>query len=264
MSPAMSAPSGSTSVPALRRAVAILDYLSDTSGDITMTDLVRVLNIPKSTAHGLIIAMEEMGLIKRTSAGVLRIGVHPLSWASGFLAQTSFSSCFNEYFSMHRELAKYTVTMTVLEGAEVVYIACAQTNQPLGVTFRTGMRLPAAFTATGKALLASLSNDELTQRFAGHFPPPLTPHSVCSLKDLKTELAAMRATGISIDNGQVREGMICLGAVVRDHTGASVAGIALSLTRSEASDEAITHIGAQLRAAADTISRQLGWKPTGS
>ncbi|MBA4612440.1 IclR family transcriptional regulator [Stappia taiwanensis] len=245
-------------MPALRRAVAILDYLSERCGGASATDIARDLNVPKSTAHGLLVAMEELGLLIRESDGRLRTGPRSLRWANDFIAGSDLVSVFKQYFHGPHPLAGYTVTMTVLEGAEVVYIACSHANQPLGVTFRIGMRLPAPFTATGKALLGALSEEELEQRLGGDFPAPLTRHSVTDLAHLKQELPQLAQRGYSIDDGETREGMTCLGTTVRDHTGQAVAGLAISLTRTEAVPDKVAELGARLRQAAQDISATLG------
>ncbi|WP_138466751.1 IclR family transcriptional regulator [Poseidonocella sp. HB161398] len=249
---------GGASVPALRRAVAILDHLSETSEELTAADLCRALKIPKSTAHGLLQAMEELGLVIRDPAGRLGIGPRPMRWSSRFLAKSDLVSAFRQHFDRDARLSGYTITLTVLEETEVVYVACSNSSQPLGVTFRIGMRLPAAFTATGKAQLAALPEAEVAARFAGGFPAPLTRYSVRDLAALRAGLDRDRARGFSVDDGETREGMTCLGAPVRNHEGRVVAGLALSLTRSEATAEKVEELGAQLRSAADGISALIG------
>jgi DNA-binding IclR family transcriptional regulator len=258
MSGSKSVSSGATSVPALRRAVAILDYLSHVPQPPNLAELTRAMGMPKSTAHGLVLAMEELRLVQRSADGLLRLGTHPLGWANGFLAQTDLVAIFRDHFVAQHDLSDYTVTMTVLDGNEVVYIGCAQTSQPLGVTFRIGMRLPAPFTATGKALLACLSPDEVTARFSEGLPQPLTRHSITSIEQLRAEIGLIRQRGFSVDDGQVREGMICLGAAIRDHAGRAIGGIAISLTRSEATEVTVQALGIQVQAAAEEITRKLG------
>lgn len=248
----------SASVPALRRAIAIMDYISVGSAELNAAELCRILNIPKSTGHGLLMAMEELGLIQRDSAGRFGVGPASLRWSNAFLARSDVVTAFRRYFVGPHLLEGYTITMTVLEGTDVVYVACAQANQPLGVTFRTGMRLPAPFTATGKALLASLPPEELEARFKERFPAPLTPYSVKDLAQLRRELQQIDGRGFSIDDGETREGMVCLGATVRDHEGKVQAGLALSLTRDEATAETVVDLGEQLTDAAASISRMLG------
>lgn len=245
-------------VPALRRAVRVLDYISAASERPTAADLARRLDIPKSTAHGLISVMVELGLLARGGDGTFRLGSSPMRWTSGFLSQFDLVSVFHEYFSRNPELSRYTITLSVLDGAEVVYLGGRNSDQPLGVTFRIGMRLPAPFTATGKALLATLEDDEVTKLVDGNFPAPLTAHSIRDPMSLRGELAATRARGFSIEEGQVREGMTCLGAVLHDYSGKAAAGIAVSLTHGEATPEVVAKLGAQMRETAATLSRRLG------
>jgi DNA-binding IclR family transcriptional regulator len=244
-------------VPALRRATRILDLLAEPGQNLTAAEITRILGLPKSTAHGLLAVMDELDLVAKSADGTLRVGPHPLRWANSFLAQLDIVSTFHEYLAQRRELDPYTVTLTVREGREVVYIGCRNSAQPLGHTFRIGMRLPAPFTATGKMLLSDLTTDELKGLFDS-FPKPLTSRSVSTMYQLEQELAATRARGFSIDDGQIREGMICIGAVIRDHSGTAAAGIAVSLIRSEAGDEKVGLLGEELRQTAKALSEKLG------
>ncbi|WP_330629441.1 IclR family transcriptional regulator (plasmid) [Thioclava litoralis] len=249
-------------MPALRRAVAVLDYISEACGEVSAARLAQDLKIPKSTLHGLLSAMEELGLIYRDRLGRIQTGARPLAWSRDFVAKSDLASAFHRYFNSPQAqqgiLAGYTMTMTILDGANVVYIACSQAHQPLGVTFQVGMRLPAPFTATGKILLAALPEAELATTFAGTFPPPLTRLSVRDLAALRAVFPAQEARGYSVDDGEVREGMICLGAAICDHSRHVKAALALSVTRPEAKAAQISTLGMALKGAADQISHLLG------
>lgn len=252
------APAADT-VPALRRAAKILDLLAEPGAHLTAAEVTRILDLPKSTAHGLLAVMAELDLVARSADGSLRVGPHPLRWANSFLSQLDIVSTFHEYLSQRPEFDPYTVTLTVREGRDVVYIGCRNSSQPLGHTFRIGMRLPAPFTATGKMLLCDLGIDKLRALFDS-FPEPLTPRSVSTISRLELELEATRARGFSIDDGQIREGMICVGAAIRDDAGMAVAGIAVSLIRSETGDDKVARLGEELRGAANALSERLGYR----
>lgn len=243
-------------VPALRRAVGILDILAS-GRNLKAAEIARTLSLPKSTAHGLLAVMSELDLVAKSPDGTLRIGPHPLKWANAFLSQLDIVTTFQEVLARDRKLDPYTVTLTVREGAEVVYVGCRNSDQPLGQTFRIGMRLPAPFTATGKILLSDLKHPELKNLLAD-FPKPLTRRSVRTIEELERELELTRERGFSIDDGQIRDGMICIGAALRDHSGAAVAGIAISILRSEASDDRTSELAAQLQVIAKGMSEGLG------
>ncbi|MBB4000274.1 IclR family transcriptional regulator [Aureimonas pseudogalii] len=246
--------------PALRRAIEVLDLLESTSEPLAAVDIARELGLPKSSAHGLIATMMEFNLVVRGADGRFRLGPRLMRWASGFLSQTNLTGEFQRYLTGETNLNAHTITLTILDGREVVYVACRDSGDPLGLTFRIGMRLPAPYTATGKALLAAMPAGDLDRLFADpkNWPAPLTPLGVGSLNQLRQELDLVRRRGYSIDDGQVREGMICLGASIQDHSGCAIAGIAVSLIRNQASTHTLDKLGADIRTAADAIARRLG------
>lgn len=253
--------SGENSVgnaPALRRAVQILDLVSELKTPPTFTDIVTALGLPKSSAHGLCATLVELGLLHRSDAGTYILGSHTMSWANGFLRQTDLVAEFQQLFNERRELNQFTVTLTVLEGTEVIYLACANSNAALGFTFRMGMRLPAPFTATGKAMLSTLSDQEVSQRFSAQWPDSLTPHSVTSRDELLSELATTRKRGFSIDNGQIRDGMLCIGAPVYDFSGKAIAGLAVSMLEIEATKETISFTANALMDISRLLSARMG------
>ncbi len=144
------------SVPALRRAVLILDLIAKADRPLLAADIARLLDLPKSTAHGLLSVMLELDLLVRNPDGAFHMGPHPMRWADGFLSKMDILAVFKDYFAKDTALSRYTITLTVLDREEVVYIGCRHSDQPLGYMFRIGMRLPAPFTATGKMLLSEL------------------------------------------------------------------------------------------------------------
>lgn len=247
-----------TSVPALRRAVMILDLVANADASLVPADIARALSLPKSTAHGLMNVMLELNLLTKAANGAVRLGPHPLHWANSFLAEMDVVSAFHEYFTKDVSLSQYTLTMTVRDRGDVVYVGCRNSDRPMGLTFRIGMRLPAAFTATGKMLLSEVSDTELSAIYGEGLPTPMAMNSVRNLDQLRIELGETRARGYSIDNEQVRDGILCIGSVVRDYSGRAVAGIAVTLLRSEASDDDISNLGHKMRTIADTLSIQLG------
>lgn len=254
--------SSGESVPALRRAVRVLDFVGRVGTSPTAADIARAIDLPKSTAHGLIATLVELDLLARSPEGTFRLGPHLMSWASSFLGQFDLVGEFQNVFAQTSHLEGYTITLTVLEGAEVVYLACRNSSAPLGFTFRIGMRLPAPFTATGKAILSTLEPEKVEALLATDWPKPLTAHSTRSLPALQAELAATRKRGFSIDDGQIREGMVCIGTAVRDYSGQAVAGIAISLLEHEATAARMAELGEGLHRVAAALSARLGAQDT--
>ena len=220
-------------VPALARGGALLDAVALAEEPQTVSTLARGLELPKSTVHGLCVTLVDMGLLVRRSDGSFRVGPHVMRWANAFLAGTDLTAEFAALWDDLKVLPHGTITLSVLDGADVVYIGCRNSGQPLGITFRIGMRLPAIYTATGKAFLSTMSEARVREITNRAWPEALTPRSVRSVTALLRELKACRERGYSVDDGQTREGMYCFGTVVRDSSGQPVAGVAVSLLAEE-------------------------------
>jgi DNA-binding IclR family transcriptional regulator len=245
-------------VPALVRAHAILDLVTTMDGAPTVSELARFLKLPKSTVHGLCATMVNLGILVRRSDNSFHIGPHVVRWSNAFVATADLVAEFAAIFDEIDVLTRETITLSVLEGAEVMYISCRNSTLPLGITFRIGMRLPAPFTATGKAILSTMPDRQVRAIMANRWPEPLTGNSVADIDSLVAELAQTRQRGFSIDNGQVRDGMTCLGVPVRNSNNKVVAGVAVSFLSLDVDQPTLTLMAKNIAKVADLLSMRLG------
>lgn len=246
-------------VPAVVRATRILDLLAQAGAPMSLAQLSRQLDVPKSSLHGLCATLAQLRLINRSENGQMSLGPHVMAWANAFLAGSDITQEFFATWEEFGGLPQETVTLSVLDGNSVVYIACKNGTRPLGVTFRIGMRLPAPFTATGKAILSTRPDAEVRKLLGTEWPQALTAAGTPSLDAFVGQLAAVRQRGYSVDAGEVREGMHCLGAPVFDSSGGSaVAGVAISILSHEISPESEATAGKAIRRFADRLSARLG------
>lgn len=248
-----------SSAPAVVRATRVLDMISQSATPLSLAELARNLALPKSSLHGLCATLVQLRLITRLESGQMTLGPHVMSWANAFLARSDITQEFFAAWDEVSVLPQETITLSVLDGSSVVYIACRNGNRPLGVTFRIGMRLPAPYTATGKAMFSTMSDSDVRTRLQGPWPTPLTDAGTSNLPAFIEEIEATRARGYSIDDGQVRVGMHCLGAPVFDSSGQhAVAGVAVSMLSLDVTPEALEKTGHAIRRLADRLSERLG------
>lgn len=248
--------------PAVGRAVRILDLVARSARPLSPAELARETELPKSSLHGLCETLIQLRLLQRTGNGALAMGPHVMTWANAFLAHTNILQEFYVAWQESGLFTQETITLSVLDGRDVVYIACQNGTRPLDVTFRNGMRMPAPYTATGKAMLSTLPDDEVRSLLIDvPWPQPLTRRSVASLDALLPELTHCRQEGYSIDDAQVRDGMHCFGAAVFDASSQqrAVAGLAVSFLEVDLDTPTrVAEVGRDIRALADQLSARLG------
>lgn len=251
-------PEPKSAAPAVNRAARILDLLAESDGPLALADLSRLMEVPKSSLHGLCATLTQLRLISRSDSGQMTIGPHVMFWANAILGRSDIAQEFGSVCRESGIMSNETITLSVLDGAHVVYVACHNGSRPLGIQFRIGMRLPAQFTATGKAMLAMMSNDEVEERLRGSWPVKMTPNSVPNMNAFKRELNQTRERNFSIDDGQVRDGMHCFGAPVFDANNRVVAGVAVSMLSHDLSRKSIQQAGDAMRKIANKLSERLG------
>lgn len=242
------------SVPALSRGILVIDLVCRNSSPIRLSEIARLLELPKSTVHALCHTLVQHGVLRELDNGFVP-GSRPVMWAESYVSSVDIAAEFKSLLAGRPELDEYTFTLSVLEGADVVYLSSRNSSAPLGISFRPGMRLPAAFAATGKAMLSAGAGRDI---LLGPLPAPLTQRSVKSLKALKAQLDETSERGFSIDRGEVREGMVSLGAAVLGRSGKPIAGIAMSMTEAEARDETVIRLGCLIANLAGALSEGIG------
>ena len=151
----MSEKSAST-VPALDKAVRILDLHAREATPLSGAEIAKLLDLPRSSVHGLIGSLLAAGLLRKTDERHFALGAHVMYWANGFLAQQDIVAEFHEAIARLPELDPYTLTLSTLSNDQVVYLACRNSQSPLGFTFRIGMQLPAVFSPVYKHLIITL------------------------------------------------------------------------------------------------------------
>src|SRR6266508_1382932 len=146
-------------VPSVARAVHLLDMLAEAPQPMSLVALTSALGLPKSSVHGLCTTLVHAGLVTRFENGTYHLGLHVMDLAHAFLARTDLTIEFVKLWESLALLPEETIILSVLDGADVVYVACRNGSRPLGVNFRIGMRLHDHCTARGKALLSSMPQE---------------------------------------------------------------------------------------------------------
>lgn len=245
--------------PALERGARILDLVARSKNYPSLSDVSRELGIARSTVHALCQTLVKLELLIRRGDQTFQLGPHVMRWSNAFMENSDVATEFATIWDQETELPGATITLSVLDETEVVYIAARNSAVSHSlIEFRAGMRLPAAFTATGKAFLSHMTDFEVRKLYEQGLPAGRTGHSIQGIDQLLDELRDIRGCGYSCDDQQVAEGIICFGASVLDSRNRPIAGVAVSLLADELlTEERDRVIGNVLRIAA-RLSHRMG------
>jgi DNA-binding IclR family transcriptional regulator len=158
------------------------------------------------------------------------------------------------------DAAGETVNLAVPQGDEMVYVYQHDGPGSVKVTARLGTHRPMSCTSLGKAYLAFLPEPEREDRLARMPYVRLTARSPLTADVLRPELVATRDRGWSLDDGEVEEGVSCVGAPILDVRGRPVAAISVAGPAERMPGKRPTVVPLLLQTA-KTISNGLGYVP---
>jgi len=201
--------------PAVTRAAGILRLLAENGGrPAGPSELARRLGLPKSSIANISGALTAAGLLRRVGTGFV-LGRALAELGEAYMATVDE---VQEFYELCRELgsaSEETVQLAILDGVEMTYLARQDGQQPVRLTSQIGRRLAASHTATGKAALATLDDEEVLRRFEGRPLSVMTSRSHPTVEALLDDLAVVRRRGYAIDDEETVEGVVCYGVSIR-------------------------------------------------
>jgi DNA-binding IclR family transcriptional regulator len=242
----------------VERAFELLDHISAAGPEgLTLAQLASGVPTAKSTTHRYVATLLELGVLRRSDAGRLQLGLKLVELAGAMLDGDNVRAAADPV--LHDLVARTgeTVHLGVPADGCVVYIAKVESPQSVRLVSRIGARVELHCSAMGKALMARFDTHALEAALAR--PRELrTMHTITSADALVAELDKVREAGVAIDNEENELGVRCVGAAVVGRGSEPIAAISVSAPASRMPPERCAEITPVVIAAAHEIARRLG------
>jgi len=244
----------------LERGLRVLEATAASGGAAALSEIARKTALPRSTAHHLLRALVEFGYLIQDSVG-RRYALGPKlfrlterTWTKEQLAEISMPFL--------DELSRRTgegTSLAILRDGVVTIVAKRESEGPVRVVQEVGATRPIHCTAVGKALAAWLPSRELEAILARTRLEPLTARTITAPAAFRRELARIRASGFAVDDEEHIQGIRCIAAPVRDHSGEVRASLCVVGPKSRLPWRRLAEIRTPLAAVAADLSARLGY-----
>ena len=251
---------GSSSVPALSQALAVLRLLATRATAMPAASVARELGLPRSTTYHLLAVLEREGFVVHLpEARAYGLGVSVFELGSAYLRHDPLERLARPLLVRLVDRAGITAHLGILHGAQTLYLLKENPRAAVPLVTDVGVRLPAHLTAVGRAMLAHLPRAQVralyptTASFVDRTGAgPATP------TELRRLLAEEAARGWSAEDGHVTAGIASVAAPVYDHGGRPVAAVGLTFAAPATPDPAgRADLAAQVVATAAALTRRL-------
>jgi DNA-binding IclR family transcriptional regulator len=247
--------------PAVEKAFAILEMFATENRGYTISEVSRFLRLPISTASSLLYTLQSCGYAQRDSEGRFFLTMKMLVEGNKALSQMSLRDVARSELQRVRETTGLTVYFAVRDFDHAVYIDKLDGGSLMRPVYHVGQRMHMHHSATGKVLLAYLSDEQVGQIAERTGLPKSTANTLSSLTALKDHLTRVRAQGYAIDDEETMLGLRGVAAPIFDHNGRVVAALGAGGTVFEVSGN-IRDIIDVVKGSAAELSIKLGYHET--
>jgi IclR family acetate operon transcriptional repressor len=225
----------------------MLELVADSPQGLTLTEIASGLDLPPSSAHGLVGTLADAAYLRRAQGNMrYHLGPRLGKLAAAFHTQVDLISLSGPIMDRLQRVTGETVSLTVMQGDQIMFIDKRTTNGQIQVVNPTGTRLPAYATGSGKAMLALLPREALLRLYPEAALPPRTRHTLTSRQDLEHALQAVRRQGYALDQQESEVGVWAAAAAIRDAGGGPVGALSVFApifrVQAEQSAEWIEHV----------------------
>lgn len=246
--------------PALERGLAMLEHLARHPEGQGISDLAAALELPLNSVFRFINTLQIQGYVERDADSKKYTLTRKLSSLSyGRAADRTLLEHSLDLMRELRDVVKETVVISIVDQGEGFILEQVPGLHPFRFVVEHGHRQALHTSASCKAILAFVSDRELTDHltdcdFAAH-----TPHTITNRATFIRELARVRSLGWAEDRGEALDGVHCLAAPVRDRDGRAIAAITVTGPAQRLALRDFPGVAMPVRRCAEAISMRLGF-----
>jgi DNA-binding IclR family transcriptional regulator len=239
------------------RALQVLEAFLVDEETLALADLTRVLPLDASVIHRILATLVRRQFLKQDPA-TKRYGVGLRTWEIGqrYLASSPLAELAQEAVDQVVRRHPYTTGyVATLDGDQMVILATVRGPGPVNIMIDPGARMPAALTATGRAMLAHLPADRLQRLRARLAAQREGRPGSRQPADLTADLRQIRERGYVVNRGEYFPGIGTVALSIRGADGGPMLAISVDFPIAIETEQLFEDLPGQLREAINVLGR---------
>ncbi len=219
-------------VPAVERTVRVLQALIQHNRGASLTQLVNETGIPKSSLFRILVTLNQHQLVvEDPERQTFTLGMKLVEWGSAVLDRVDLKSVAHPHLVKMAAQTGQSFYLAVLDDYEVILVDRADTPDIWRIVTRLGLRSPVHCTASGLAIIAEVTEEQLDEMVKRKGLTRFTSKTITTKKGLSNKLAEIRRLGYACADGDFKTDLYALAVGIRDHRGKIVASLMTALHR---------------------------------
>jgi len=219
---------GQKFVSGFARGLKVLEAFGPGRRSMNVAEVAAATELDRAVARRLLYTLVELGFAvvdkKRfeLTGNVLRLGYT-------YLAALGLDSALQPHLDSLSRSVGEAASVSVLSGAEVIFIARAEPpGASIAYVIKTGLRLPAFSSSSGRVLLAAMPDEEVARLLQEAQIDARTPKTITDRKQILKIIRETRQSGYAANNEELELNLFGLSVPLRNQSGRVVAALNLN------------------------------------
>lgn len=243
------------------KAVKIMNLFSTSDPQLSLAEISKRLNMPKSTAHNLLNTLLSEGLIEKVNNDHYALGRAVIALTQNVLVNVELRDRAAPLLRQLADSCDESVYLAIKDGNHMLYIYAIESSQRLLARSAVGDRAMMHCTGLGKAILAYLPQEDVSSINAATGMPRFTENTFSEIDTLQAELKNTRQRGYSMDNQEHEMNTFCVAGPIFDAAGQIIGACSVSGADPEIINGRAKVIANEVMHTAQEISRRMGYVP---
>jgi IclR family pca regulon transcriptional regulator len=247
-----------TFVTAFARGLAVIEAFGPGHKSMTLAEVAARIGVDRAVTRRLLLTLVELGYATQTGRQ-FELTTRILKLGYSYLSGAGLGSILQPYLDeLSREIEE-TVSVSVLEGAEVMFVARAEMpGRRMAYVVTMGMRLPAFSSSSGRVLLAAKKDTEVEALLSVTTIKKQTDHTILQRKALLKIIQQAKVDGFAVTREELEDGLIAVSVPLTNRAGLVVASLNISASTSRMTDKIIAgKMVPRMQDAAEQMSKLL-------
>lgn len=243
------------------RAFVVMEELSKSKDGLGVSELSRLIELPKSTTFRILNALVANGYARQDSlTEKYKLGNKILQLAGTLLGNMDLRTIARPHIEKLSRATGQIVHLATMEDGIAFYLDKVDSSKNnISMYSSIGREIPLYCTGVGKILLSGLDFEVVKKLVPEASMIRYTPNTITTHERLNEELALIRERGYGFDEIEHEEDIRCVAAPIHRSTGEVVASISLTGLIKYVSVERLPELIKLTTETAQAISRELGY-----
>jgi DNA-binding IclR family transcriptional regulator len=216
---------------AARRSLEIIEVVATAGQGLSLSELARRGELPKSTAHSLVQTLAADGFLERETDGRYVLGPRMLRLLGRLPDQFELPRVARPMMEALVDRVQETAILGVRSGTSIIYVEQVEAPQYIRYAAPLGEVRPLYSSSIGKLFIASMSADELDALLSAFAPTRFTGSTNIQAHEITAEAQQVAAQGYALNREETIDGVVAIAAPIyrgNDTESSLLAGLSIA------------------------------------